>query len=97
MKQDDKPAGPASAAEHPAADAAKPQYVADLETVFGPPSQAAFGSAVFNQALDAGAGLETAALGKYKYFVGDLWERYGEDAWMGPWKEVYARPAGATA
>ena len=21
--------------------------------------------------------------------------RYGEDAWMGPWKEVYARPAGA--
>ncbi|MCB0004085.1 MAG: hypothetical protein KDH86_16200 [Anaerolineae bacterium] len=71
--------------------------VADLETVYGQPSQAGFGSAVFNQSLDAGASLEQAALAKYKYFVGDLWERYGEDAWMGPWKEVYARPAGATA
>ena len=71
--------------------------VADLETVYGQPSQAGFGSAVFNQSLDAGASLEQAALAKYKYFVGDLWERYGEDAWMGPWKEVYARPAGAEA
>jgi hypothetical protein len=35
------------------------------------------------------------ALGKYEYFVGDLWERWGEDAWMGPWKEVYARKPGA--
>jgi hypothetical protein len=35
------------------------------------------------------------ALEKYKYFVGDLWERWGEDAWMGPWKEVYARTPGS--
>ena len=24
--------------------------------------------------------------------LGKLWDRYGEAAWMGPWKEVYARP-----
>ena len=45
--------------------------------------------------MAAGDDLTEAALAKYKYFVGELWERYGEDAWMGPWKEVYARPAGA--
>ena len=38
-----------------------------------------------------------AALAKYKYFTGELWERWGEAAWMGPWKEVYARPTGAKA
>lgn len=26
----------------------------------------------------------------YQYFVGDLWDRYGESAWMGPWKQVLA-------
>ena len=71
--------------------------VADLEAAYGQPSQAGFGSAVFTEALDASDSLEQAALKKYQYFVGDLWERYGEDAWMGPWKEVYARPAGAEA
>jgi hypothetical protein len=74
----------------------KPAYVTDLEAAYGPPSQAGFGSAVFQEALAASDDLATAALAKYKDFVGDLWERYGADAWMGPWREVYARPADVT-
>lgn len=72
----------------------KPDYVIQLETAYGTPSQAAFGSAVFYETAKATDNLERKALEKYKYFVGELWERYGEDAWMGAWKEVYARPAG---
>ncbi len=70
-----------------------PQYVTDLEAAYGTPSQAGFGSAVFYEQLNPTDSLADAALAKYKYFVGDLWERYGEDAWMGPWKMVYTRPA----
>lgn len=72
----------------------RPEYVAALEAAYGPPSQSGFGSAVFYEPKGAGGKLADAALAKYKYFVGDLWKRYGEDAWMGPWKEVYARAAG---
>jgi hypothetical protein len=74
----------------------KPSYVADLEAAYGAPSQAGFGSAVFYEQVEAAGSLEKLALEKYKYFVGDLWERYGEDAWMGPWKKVYARKAGSS-
>ena len=74
----------------------KAAYVADLEAAYGAPSQAGFGSAVFYEKMKAAGSLEKKALEKYKYFVGDLWERYGEDAWMGPWKEVYVRKADAT-
>ena len=74
----------------------KPSYVADLEAAYGAPSQAGFGSAVFYEQVEAASSLEKLALEKYKYFVGDLWERYGEDAWTGPWKEVYARKAGSS-
>lgn len=73
----------------------KPNTVTDLEASYGAPSQAGFGSAVFYEKQVAADGLEKLALEKYKYFVGDLWERFGEDAWMGPWKEVYARQTGA--
>jgi hypothetical protein len=72
----------------------KPDYVVQLETAYGAPSQSGFGSTVFFDKVERSAELEKAALEKYKYFIGELWERYGEDAWMGPWKEVYARPAG---
>lgn len=72
-----------------------PAYVTVLEAAYGAPNQAGFGSAVFYDPIGAGDSLTDAALAKYKYFVGDLWERWGEDAWMGPWKEVYARAAGA--
>lgn len=66
-----------------------------LEAAYGAPSQAGFGSAVFCEQLRASDDLADAALARYRFFVGDLWARYGEDAWMGPWKEVYSRPSGA--
>jgi D-alanyl-D-alanine carboxypeptidase len=93
------PAGAASEGElmkaqtHPAG--GKPATVTALEAAYGAPSQAGFGSAVFHEEIKTGDSLEQAALAKYKFFVGDLWSRYGEDAWMGPWKEVYAREPGA--
>lgn len=71
--------------------------VAKLEAAYGPPSQAAFGSAVFTAKLDKDRDLEQVARETYRSFVGGLWERYGEEAWMGPWKQVYARQDGATA
>jgi hypothetical protein len=73
----------------------KPQYVTALETSYGAPSRAGFGSAVFFEQIKPADNLDKAALKKYEYFVGDLWERFGEDAWMSAWKQVYARPAGA--
>jgi len=73
-----------------------PDPVAALQTAYGAPSQAAFGSAVFYEPRAGSADLEALALEQYKYFVGELWDRYGEAAWMGPWRQVYARPAGAT-
>jgi hypothetical protein len=72
----------------------KPNTVIGLEAAYGASSQAGFGSAVFYEQMRASEDLEKLALEKYRYFVGDLWERYGEGAWMGPWKEVYARMAG---
>lgn len=72
----------------------KPDYVTQLEAAYGAPSQAAFGSAVFYETAKATDSLEQMALEKYKYFVGELWERYGEDAWMSPWKKVYTRQTG---
>lgn len=71
------------------------EYVTALETVYGAPSQSAFGSAVFyEKTVDD---LEQAALAKYRYFVGELWERYGEEAWRGAWQKVYARQPQAKA
>lgn len=76
--------------------ATKPAYVTDLETAYGEPSQAAFGSAVFYEKLKPDAYLEKEALAKYRYFVGEQWDRLGGDeAWLGPWKKVYIRKAGA--
>ncbi|MEZ4660101.1 MAG: hypothetical protein R2911_21295 [Caldilineaceae bacterium] len=77
-----------------AARSAQPVYLADLATFTVRPARRRL-AAVFAETLTDGADLTAAALAKYKYFVGDLWDQYGEDAWMGPWKEVYARPADA--
>ena len=74
----------------------KPSYVAALEAAYGAPSQAGFGSAVFYTDKDT-KDLTKAARKYYRHFVGELWERWGEDTWIGPWKEVYARQAGTTA
>lgn len=73
----------------------KPAYVTALEAAYGAPSQTGFGSAVFYEPIGADDSLTDAALAKYKHFTGELWERWGEAAWMGPWKEVYARKPGA--
>ena len=89
------PVLPEAPQEDATAEQTEPEYVTALEAAYGAPSQEGFGSAVFYEELKATDDLADAALAKYKYFVGDLWERYGEDAWMGPWKEVYARKPGA--
>jgi hypothetical protein len=70
-------------------------YVAQLEAAYGPPSQRGFGGAVFHEELRPADDLAVAALAKYRYFVGSLWSRYGEQAWMDPWREVYSRRSGA--
>ena len=70
-------------------------YVEKLEAAYGPPSQQGFGGAVFHEVLQPADDLATAALAKYRHFVGPLWNRRGEKAWMGPWREVYSRPSGA--
>lgn len=83
-------AGAALAGEVPnAAD-----QVRKLQTLYGPSSQEGFGSAVFHETLRPDASLTAAALAKYRYFVGENWNRFGERAWMAPWREVYSRPAG---
>ncbi len=77
-------------------DFARPQSAAVkvLQTIYGQPSQAGFGSAVFDEQIELGTDLESIALGYYQHFVGELWERFGADAWMGVWKQVYVRPPG---
>lgn len=70
----------------------QPDYVKALQHAYGEPSQNGFGSAVFFEVLPGTNALEAAALRWYKYFVGDLWDRYGEQAWMGTWRQVYMRP-----
>jgi len=69
--------------------------VTALEAAYGAPSQERFGSAVFYEQPSTSDKLEQTALAKYKFFAGNLEERYGEEAWMGHWKEVCARKAGA--
>ena len=73
----------------------KPKEVIVLETAYGPPSQNGFGSAVFYEQRAGEGDLEVQALEKYQYFVGELWERYGEDAWLNVWKQVYERQPAA--
>lgn len=68
-----------------------PDYVSDLQAMYGAPSEEGFGSAVFFEVMDEDGDLEELAKKYYEHFVGHLWEEWGEDAWMGPWKEVYVR------
>lgn len=73
---------------------AKPLYVSDLEAAYGPPSQEAFGSAVFFELARESDDLADLSKGVYQTFVGDKWQEWGEEAWMSPWKEAYRRPDG---
>jgi hypothetical protein len=75
---------------------ALPADVTALMVVYGAPSQAGFGSAVFYEVIEPGATLEAVALRYYQHFVGELWEQFGADAWMRPWKQVYTRTGGVT-
>ncbi len=69
-------------------------YYTDLFTLYGAPSQAGFGSAVFYDQTEPGSALEPVALYYYQHFVGPLWEQFGADVWMSAWKQVYGRPTG---
>jgi hypothetical protein len=75
----------------------RPDYLTRLEAAYGAPSQQGFGSAVFYWNLRDTDDLTQAALAQYRTFVGKRWERFGETAWLGPWREVYARRPGAKA
>ncbi|GAB4378952.1 MAG: hypothetical protein Kow00121_31880 [Elainellaceae cyanobacterium] len=75
-------------------DQPQPEAVTILQAIYGQPSQARFGSAVFYERIEPGSDLETIALRYYQHFVGNLWEQYGESAWMSTWKQVYVRPDG---
>ncbi len=68
--------------------------IAALQAIYGPPSQAGFGSAVFVQQSEPGPDLESIALKYYQHFVGELWDRFGSTAWMSTWQQVYDRPQG---
>jgi len=67
--------------------------VANLQAIYGLPSQAGFGSAVFSQRVEPTDDLETVALKYYRYFMGNQWEQFGEAVWMSSWKQVYLRQA----
>jgi hypothetical protein len=71
-----------------------PSDYTDLVTLYGAPSQAGFGSAVFYELIEPESDLESVALRYYQHFVGKLWEQFGADAWMSAWKQVYVRPNG---
>jgi hypothetical protein len=77
--------------------AALPDNVKDLQTTYGEPSAAGFGSAVFFEPQPAADDLETAALDKYKHFVGKSWTPEREAAWLGAWRKIYTRPSGDRA
>lgn len=72
--------------------ASKPDYVLALEASYGPPSQDGFGAAVFFAADPESFDLEALAKEYYQYFVGELWERWGAETWLSPWREAYRRP-----
>lgn len=64
---------------------------ATLQAVFGPPSQAGFGSAVFAERVERPQDLEAAAKRCYRHFLGTQWTKAAEAAWMAPWRRVYMR------
>ena len=68
-----------------------PAYLLMLEAVFGGPSQNGFGSAVFFIPGPQDVALEETARSCYQHFVGENWEKWGAEAWLGPWRETYRR------
>lgn len=78
--------------EQPGKAACKPTYVTAMEAAYGAPSQSGFGSAVFFEPEAEEADLEALAKMTYQHFVGDLWEEWGAEVWLSPWREAYRRP-----
>ena len=72
----------------------RPPYVTGLESVYGSARDAGFGSAVFFDGAQPGAGLEDRARGHYRGFLGGLWEKRGAETWLKPWRVAYRRPSG---
>ena len=80
-----------------------PGWIQELEQVFGGPSQAAFGTAVFVELLsepmagtDRGA-LEQLALAWYQFFCGEAWKKLGPKNWLETWRVVYTRTVDSTS
>lgn len=71
---------------------ALPAYVTALQSVYGPPSDAGFGSAVFFEPRRATEDLGAAAFAIYRRFVGRNWSR-AEAAWRDSWRRIHARGA----
>ena len=75
----------------------RPEWVQELERVFGAPNQAAFGTAVFFEVLSDHIAepdheaLEQRALAWYQFFCGGAWKKFGPDHWLGTWRIVYTR------
>ncbi len=74
----------------------QPDYVTRLEATYGGPTQPGVGSAVFSETLSSSDDLLQVSLAKFKIFFGPLRDRHGEQACMGPWREVAARKPGVT-
>jgi hypothetical protein len=72
----------------------RPKSIGDLETRYGPASDSGWGSAVFWIPLGQPSELEGVARAVYRRFLGAKWDRFGESAWMGPWRRVHARAPG---
>lgn len=68
-----------------------PAYVKRLASAFGPPSNSAWGSAVFFEVGIEDGELAKRAVQYYRHFVGDLWQRFGEKAWMSGWTLAFTR------
>ena len=71
--------------------APRPGYVRALEERFGPPNRNGFGSTVLFGTASNRTDLARLARDAYRHFVGDLWDRWGEAAWMGSWRHVFER------
>jgi hypothetical protein len=71
--------------------APRPDYVQALEEKFGAPNRNGFGSTVLFGTAASRDDLVRLAGEAYRYFVGDLWDRWGEAAWMGAWRLVFER------
>ena len=64
-----------------------------LEVLFGKPSEATLGAAVFqSQSALSVSQLDDFAKAQYQHFAGAAWESFGEENWNKTWKLLYRRP-----